>query len=45
MTHLPYVAATYALGVALPFGFLIAGLLRMRGAARKLRAVDPRQNR
>lgn len=43
MTHLPYVVAAYALGVAIPGWFAIAAALRMRGAARRLAAIDQRR--
>ena len=42
MTHLPYILASYALGVLIPAGFGLAALLRMRAARRRLAAVDPR---
>ena len=44
MTHLPYVLASYALGVLVPLGFGLAALLRLRAARRRLAAVDPRQH-
>ena len=40
MTHLPYVAACYALGVLVPLGLGLEAALRSRAAARRLRAVD-----
>ena len=45
MTHLPYIAASYALAILFPAGFGIAAWLRMATAKRKLAAVDPRQQR
>jgi hypothetical protein len=42
MTHLPFIAASYALGVLIPGGFAIAALRRMRTAARRLATIDPR---
>ena len=42
MTHLPYIVASYALGILVPAGFGMAALLRMRAARRRLLAVDPR---
>jgi len=42
MTHLPYIVASYALGLLVPAGFGLAALLRMRAARRRLAAVDPR---
>ena len=43
MTHLPYVVASYSLGVLIPGAFAIAAFLRMRMAQRRLAAIDPRQ--
>ncbi|HJS84836.1 MAG TPA: hypothetical protein VJ779_05205 [Acetobacteraceae bacterium] len=45
MTHLPYIAASYALGLLIPAGFAVAAWRRMRLAARRLTAVDPRRRR
>ena len=45
MTHLPYIVASYALGVLIPAAFAVAAFLRMRGAQRRLAAIDPRVNR
>lgn len=42
MTHLPYVAASYALGVAVPVAFALAAFLRLGLARRRLAALDPR---
>ena len=42
MTHLPFVAAAYALGIAVPLAFGLAAALRMQAAARRLAAIDPR---
>jgi HAMP domain-containing protein len=42
MTHLPYVAASYALGVLVPAGFALAAYLRLGAARRRLAAIDPR---
>jgi len=43
VTHLPYIAGAYALGLLIPGGFAIAAWTRMRAAARRLAAIDPRQ--
>jgi hypothetical protein len=43
MTHLPYIAASYALGVLVPAGYALAAFLRMRTAKRRLAAIDPRR--
>jgi hypothetical protein len=45
MSHLPYVVAAYVLGVAIPGGFALSALLRMRAAQRRLIAMDPRARR
>lgn len=45
MTHLPFVAASYALGVLIPAGFGVSAFLRMRSATRRLAAIDPRASR
>ena len=42
MTHLPFVAASYALGVGLPGLFAISAWRRLRLAKRRLAAIDPR---
>jgi len=42
MTNLPYVAASYALGVLIPAGFALAAFLRVGAARRRLAAIDPR---
>ncbi len=45
MTHLPFVAAAYALGTGVPIAFTIAAFTRLRAATRRLNAIDPRRNR
>ena len=45
MTHLPFIAASYALGVLVPLVFGIAAFTRMGSARRRLAAIDPRANR
>jgi hypothetical protein len=45
MTHLPYIVASYVLGVLIPGTFAMAAFLRMRTAQRRLAAIDPRVNR
>jgi hypothetical protein len=42
MTHLPFVAGAYALGVVVPLIFGVAAFTRMLGARRRLAAIDPR---
>ena len=44
MTHLPFVAASYALGVLLPAAYAVAAWHRMRLAARRLASI-PRVRR
>lgn len=43
MDHLPFVAASYALGVLLPSAFAVSAWLRLGRARRRLAAIDPRQ--
>ena len=43
MTHLPFIAASYALGVLIPGTFALSAFLRMRTARRRLAAIDPRK--
>ncbi len=45
MTHLPYIAGAYGLGLLIPGGFAFAAWSRMRNAARRLAAIDPRARR
>jgi hypothetical protein len=45
MTHLPFIVASYALGVLIPGTFAIAAYLRMRAAQRRLAALDHRRSR
>lgn len=42
MTHLPFIAASYTLGILIPVGFGLAAYLRMGAARRRLAAIDPR---
>ena len=42
MTHLPFIATAYALGVGLPAGFAAAAWARLRQARRRLAAIDKR---
>lgn len=42
MTHLPYIAACYALGVVVPVAFTINAWLRLGSARRRLAALDKR---
>jgi hypothetical protein len=45
MTHLPFIAASYALGVLVPLVFGVLAFTRMGTARRKLAAIDPRAQR
>jgi hypothetical protein len=45
MTHWPFIAASYALGVLIPLVFGIAAFTRMGTARRRLRLIDPRAGR
>ena len=45
MTHWPFIAASYALGVLIPLLFGIAAFARMGTARRRLAAIDPRAHR
>lgn len=42
MTHLPFIAGSYALGILLPAGFALSAYLRLGAARRRLAAIDPR---
>jgi hypothetical protein len=43
MTHLPFVAASYALGVGIPVVLGVSAALRLLRVRRRLRAIDPRE--
>ena len=43
MTHLPYIAASYALGLLVPASYAVAAFLRMRTAKRRLAAIGTRR--
>ena len=45
MTHLPFIAAAYSLGILIPAAFALDAFWRMRLARRRLDAIDPRRNR
>jgi hypothetical protein len=45
MDHLPYIAASYALGILIPGIFAISAFLRIGAARRRLAAIDPRTHR
>ncbi len=45
MTHLPYIAAAYAIAIAVPLYFCLEALYRTRSARRRLAAIDTRRPR
>jgi len=45
MSYLPYIAASYTLGVVIPLGLSLSAVLRAGRARRRLTAVDPRMHR
>jgi hypothetical protein len=45
VTHLPFIAASYALGVLVPLVFGISAFTRMAAARRRLALIDPRSHR
>jgi len=45
MTHLPFIAASYALAVLVLGWFGIGAWLRIAAARRRLAAIDPRRER
>ena len=42
MTHLPYIAASFGLGVAVPLAFAAGAWRRLAQARRRLAQIDPR---
>lgn len=42
MTHLPFIAVTYALGLGVPALLGLLAMRRLASARRRLAAVDPR---
>lgn len=45
MTHLPYVAASYVLGIGVPVVLGLLAATRLARARRRLAALDPRMPR
>jgi hypothetical protein len=45
MTHLPFIAASYALGIGVPLVYGITAYLRTQRARARLNAIDPRAAR
>ncbi len=43
MTHLPFIAGAYTLGIGLPIVYAIAAFTRARAAKRRLAAVETRR--
>ncbi len=44
MTHLPYVAACFGLGLAVPLGFAFSAWQRLGRARLRLAQIDPRSS-
>ena len=42
MTHLGFIAASYALAILIPAGFALTAARRLSLARRRLAAIDPR---
>lgn len=42
MTHLPFIAASYALGFGMPVVLGAMAAVRLRGVRRRLAVLDPR---
>jgi hypothetical protein len=45
VTHLPYIAAAYAIAIGVPLVFSVQTFFRTRSANRRLAAIDPRRER
>jgi len=45
VTHLPFIAAAYAVAIGVPLVFSVQALFRTRSATRRLAAIDPRRDR
>jgi hypothetical protein len=45
MTHLPFIAASYAIALLVLGGFGIGAWVRVGAARRRLAAIDPRRER
>jgi hypothetical protein len=45
VTHIGFIACSYALAVLIPAGFSIAAAKRLAMARRRLAAIDPRATR
>ena len=43
MTHLPFIAAAYAIAIGVPLWLVIDAALRTRASGRRLDAIDPRR--
>ena len=42
MTHLPYIAACFGMGLAVPVTFAVLAWRRLEQARRRLATIDPR---
>jgi hypothetical protein len=45
VTHLPYIAAAYAIAIGVPVFFSVSVWFRVRSASRRLAAIDTRRER
>jgi hypothetical protein len=45
MTHLPFIAASYALAILIPIGLALAAMRRLGLARRRLALLDTRRTR
>jgi len=45
VTHLPYIAASYAIAILVPAGFAVSAWQRLRQARLRLAALDHRRRR
>ena len=45
MTHLPYIVASYGMGVGIPVVLGVLATMRLRAVRRRLAVLDPRAER
>jgi len=43
VTHLPFIASAYALGILMPVAFALDAMRRVGTARRRLATIDPRE--
>jgi hypothetical protein len=43
MTHLPFIAASYAIAIIVPAGYAVSAFARLRLAQRRLAALEARR--